>query len=100
LAWGSRVEVVEIHNYIWRMDIIVRGPAIVSTVVALPLDKILETAPVDAAIEDLLHLEFLITLNYDWWRWWLGLSTGDGIICRREELHDWEHWVEVSERRG
>jgi hypothetical protein len=63
LAWGSRVEVVEIHDYIRRMDIIVHGPAIVSTVVALPLDEILETAPVDAAIEDLLHLKFLITLN-------------------------------------
>jgi hypothetical protein len=63
LARGSRVEVVEICDYIQCMDIIVRGPAIVSAVVVLPLDEILETVPADAAIEDLLHLEFLITLN-------------------------------------
>jgi len=63
VAWGSGVEAVEIRHYIWRMDIIVRGPAIVSTVVALPLDKILEVAPADVAIEDLLHLELLATLN-------------------------------------
>ena len=36
---------------------------IVSAVIALPLDKILEAAPADAAIEDLLHLELLTTLN-------------------------------------
>jgi hypothetical protein len=63
LARGSRVEAVEIHNYIQCVDIIVHGPAIVSTVVALPLDEILEMAPADAAIEDLLRLKFLITLN-------------------------------------
>jgi hypothetical protein len=60
---GSGVEVVEIRNYIQRVDIIVCSPAIVSTVVALPLDEILEMAPADVAIEDLLHLKFLITLN-------------------------------------
>ena len=63
MACGSGVEVVEIRDYIQRVDIIVRGPAIVSAVIALPLDKILEMAPADAAIEDLLHLKFLITLN-------------------------------------
>ena len=54
---------VEIHDYIRHMNIIVHSPAIVSAVVALPLDEILEMAPADAAIEDLLHLKFLITLN-------------------------------------
>jgi hypothetical protein len=63
LAWGSGVEAVEICDYIQRMDFIVCGPAIVSAVVALPLDEILEVAPADAAIEDLLHLELLTTLN-------------------------------------
>jgi hypothetical protein len=63
LARGSGVEAVEIRDYIWRMDFIVRVPAIVFAVIALPLDKILEVAPADAAIEDLLHLELLTTLN-------------------------------------
>jgi hypothetical protein len=63
LAWGSRVEAVEIRDYIQHMDIIVRSLAIVSAVVALPLDEILKMAPADVAIEDLLNLKFLITLN-------------------------------------
>ena len=54
---------VEIRDYIRHVDIIVHGPAIVSAVVALQLDEILETTPVDVAIEDLLHLKLLATLN-------------------------------------
>ena len=38
------------------------GPAVMSTVVTLPLDKILEMMPVNVAIEHLLNLESLIFL--------------------------------------
>jgi len=60
---GSGVEVVEGCNDIWCMDIIVCSPAVVSTVITLPLDKVFEMTPTNTAIEDLLNLKFLITLN-------------------------------------
>jgi len=60
---GSGVEVVESCDYIRCVDIIVCGPAVVSAVVTLPLDKVFKTMPTNTAIEDLLNLEFLIILD-------------------------------------
>jgi hypothetical protein len=45
------------------MNIIVHGPAVVSVIITFPLDKIFKTAPMDAAIEDLIDLKFHITFN-------------------------------------
>jgi hypothetical protein len=45
------------------VDIIVCGPAVVSAVIALPLDEVFEMMPTNMAIEDFLNLEFLIALD-------------------------------------
>ena len=88
LKWGSRAEVVECCDHIWNMDIIVHGPAVVSTVITFPLDEILKVVPVDAAIEDPFNLKFLVTLNQDRWWWWLGPPTRDGVVHCRIEFHN------------
>ena len=54
---------VEGCDDIWCMDIIVCSPAVVSAVITLPLDEVFEMMPTNMAIEDLLNLKFLITLN-------------------------------------
>jgi len=60
---GSGVEAVEGCDPIWCMDIIVCSPAVVSTVITLPLDEVFEMMPMNTAIEDLFNLKFLVTLN-------------------------------------
>jgi len=57
------VVLVEGCKLVLCMNIIVHGPAVVSVIITFPLDKIFKTAPMDAAIEDLIDLKFHITFN-------------------------------------
>jgi len=100
LSWGSGVQVIEHCDHIWCMDIIVCSPAVVPTVITLPLDEILEAMPANVAIEDPLNLKFLVTLNQDQQGWQSGPSTGDGVISCGVKFHDWEYWVKVTEGGG
>jgi hypothetical protein len=50
------VEAVEGHDLVLGVNVVVHSPAVVSIIVILLLDEILEAAPMDAAVKDLVNL--------------------------------------------
>jgi hypothetical protein len=64
------------HSYLQPgMNLSMYLPAIVTCIVALPLDEILESVVPHAAIKDLLYLILLVAVDDSGWWWRVMLMT-------------------------
>ncbi len=67
-------------------------------VVAFPLDKVLGATIADAGVQDLFDFVVFLAIYEDQVQWRKLSSTREQICWHREELHDWEDRMELSER--
>jgi hypothetical protein len=75
-------------------------PLIVTLIIALPLDQVLQVVVTHLAIQYSLDLILFLTVNESW-RWgWCRSSARDGIRMCEVQLDHRKAWVETAEVRG
>jgi hypothetical protein len=72
-------------------------PLIMTLVIALPFDQVLQAVVTHAAVQYLLDLILFLTIDEGWGWWWRRSSARDGIWMCKEQLDNWEDWVEAAE---
>ena len=87
-------------GHIWGMYIVVHFPAVVSSVITLPLDEVLKLIPAHVTVQDCFDFELFSTIDQNWrWRW-QGAAASDGVWGGGRELDDREYIVDVMKRWG
>jgi hypothetical protein len=62
------------------MELVMHMPAIVTIVIAFPLDQILEVIISHLTVKDCFDLVFIFTININEHQWWRGrLMSWDGV---------------------
>jgi hypothetical protein len=75
-------------------------PLIVTLVIALPLDQVLQAVATHSAVQYSLDLILFLTINESWgWGWCRSLAR-DGIRMCEGQLDHGEDWVEAAEVGG
>jgi hypothetical protein len=92
--------IIEGSDCIFGVDIIGRNPFIVFIPIALPVDKVLESVPVVARIEDLLHLIFFFAINHNWRGRGRLSASGEWIFGGWGELDYRKYWMKASHFLG
>jgi hypothetical protein len=72
-------------------------PFIVTLVIALPLDQVLQTVVTHLAVQYSLDLILFFTVNKSWGWVWCRSSASDGIRMCEGQLDHREDWVEAAE---
>jgi hypothetical protein len=72
-------------------------PAVITCIIALPLDEILEVVTPHVAIEDILNLRLLVIINDSGWWWMVMLTSWNEVRERYGQLDDQKDWMEASE---
>jgi hypothetical protein len=85
MASSTRVVAMEHCNLQLGMDLMMYLPAIITCVIAFPLDEVLETVIPHATIKDFLDFIFVLAVD-DSWRWRRGMSTGVGECWHERHL--------------
>jgi hypothetical protein len=75
-------------------------PLIVTLIISLPLDQVLQTVVTHLAVQYSLDLILFLTVDECWGWGWCRLSAGDGIGMRNRQLDNREDKVEVVEVGG
>jgi hypothetical protein len=75
-------------------------PLIVTLIIAIPLDQVLQMVVVHLAIQYCLNLILLFAIDKSWGWGWCRLSAMDGIRKCGGQLYHGKHWVEVTEVGG
>jgi hypothetical protein len=75
-------------------------PLIVTLVIALPLDQVLQTVVTHLAVQYSLDLILFLTVNESWGWGWCRLSARDGLRMRNGQLDHGEDRVEAVEVGG
>jgi hypothetical protein len=75
-------------------------PLIVTLVIALPLDQVLQTVVMHLAVQYSLDLILFLTVDESWGWGWCRLSTRDGIGMHNGHLDHREDRVEAAEVGG
>jgi hypothetical protein len=75
-------------------------PLIVTLVIALPLDQVLQVVVTHSAVQYSLDLILFLTVDESWGWGWHRLSARDGIGMRKGQLDHGEDRVEVAEVGG
>jgi hypothetical protein len=75
-------------------------PLIVTLVIALPPDQVLQAVVTNSAIQYSLNLILFLTIDESWGWGWCRSSARDGIGMRKGQLDHGEDWVEVAEVGG
>jgi len=89
---------VEGGGHIWGMYIAVHFPAVVSSIITLPLDEVLEPISAHMTVQDRFDFKLFGAINQDWrWRW-QGAVASDGVWGGGRELDDREYIVDVTKR--
>jgi hypothetical protein len=97
MARCTGVFVVELH-YLWLyMDLCVHLPLIVTLVITLELDQVLQAVVTHLAVQYCLNLILLLTINESCGWGWCRSSARDGIRRRRGQLDHGEDRVKVAE---
>ena len=87
---------VEFSDLVIGMDSIMGRPAVVSDVVALPLDEVFKSSPAEAAVENLFNLVFFVITNEDWWRGRHQMASWNWIWLDKGQLDNGEDWVQLA----
>jgi hypothetical protein len=75
-------------------------PLIVTLIIALPLDQVLQPVVTHLAVQYSLDLILFLTIDESWgWGWCRSLAR-DGIRMRKGQLDHGEDWVEAAEVGG
>jgi hypothetical protein len=72
-------------------------PLVITLVIALPLDQVLQTVVTHSAIQYRLDLILLLTVDESWGWGWRRLSARDGIRKRGGQLDHGEDRVKAAE---
>ena len=64
---------------IWGMYIAVHFPAVVSGIITLPLDEVLEPIPVHATVQDRFDFDLFSTIDQDQGGRWQGVAASNGV---------------------
>jgi hypothetical protein len=75
-------------------------PLVITLVIALPLDQVLQAVVTHLAIQYRLDLILFLTVDESCGWGWCRLSARDGIRKRRRQLDHWEDGVEAAEVGG
>jgi hypothetical protein len=75
-------------------------PLIVTLVITLPLDQVLQVVVTHSAVQYIFNLILFLTINKSWGWGWCRLSARDGIGMCKGQLDHWEDRVEVGKWRG
>jgi hypothetical protein len=75
-------------------------PLIVTLVIALPLDQVLQPVVTHLALQYSLDLILFLTIDKSWGWGWCRLLARDGIGMRKGQLDHGEDWVEAAEVGG
>jgi hypothetical protein len=75
-------------------------PLVVTLVIALPLDQVLQAVVTHSAVQYSLDLILFLTVNESWGWGWCRLSARDGIRKRGGQLDHGEDGVEATEVGG
>ncbi len=89
---------MECFNEIIQVKVILWNPLVMHVVVAFPLDKVLGASIPDAGVQDPFNFVVLLAIYQNRVGLRKLLSTREWIHWHWEELHDWEDWMESSER--
>jgi hypothetical protein len=73
---------------------------IVTLVIALPLDQVLQTVVTYPAVQYSLDLILFFTVDESWGWGWCKSSARDGIRMHERQLDHREDWVEAAEVGG
>jgi hypothetical protein len=75
-------------------------PLIVTLIITLPLDQVLQAVVTHSAVLYSLDLILFLTVNESWGWGWHRLSARDGIGMCKGQLDHWEDGVEAAEVGG
>jgi hypothetical protein len=75
-------------------------PLIVTLVITLPLDQVLQAVVTHLAVQYSLNLILFLTIDESWGWGWHRSSAKDGIGMRKGQFYHWEDGVEAVEVGG
>ena len=82
------------------MYIAVHFPAVVSSIITLPLDEVLESIPAHVTVQDCFDFKLFSIINQDWGGRWQGAAARDGVWGGGRELDNRDYIVDAMKRRG
>src|SRR3981189_2108048 len=85
---GPRVQAMEFHYDIRRVDVAMYYPRVVADVIALPFDKVLQAVRVHARVQYGLYLMFLFAFYQDRRGWGSRMLADDGVRSCQSELEE------------
>jgi hypothetical protein len=75
-------------------------PLIVTLIITLPLDQVLQVVVTHSAVQYSLNLILFLTVDESWGWEWHRPSAKDGIGMHKGQLDHGKDWVEVTEVGG
>jgi hypothetical protein len=75
-------------------------PLIVTLIIALPLDQVLQVVVTHLTVQYSLYLILFLTIDESWGWGWCRLSARDGIRMRKGQLDHREDGVKAAELEG
>jgi hypothetical protein len=82
------------------MDLCMHLPLIITLVITLPLDQVLQVVVTHSAVQHSLNLILFLTIDESWGWGWCRSSARDGIRKRGGQLDHGEDRVEAAEVGG
>src|SRR3981189_1074089 len=77
-----------------RMDVAMYYPGVVTNVIALPFDQVLQAVPAHACVQYGLYLVFLFAFHEGWWRRGSRASADDRVGSSQGELDNGKDGVQ------
>jgi hypothetical protein len=96
----TRVFAVELCHLQLCIYLCMHLPLIVTFIIDLPLDQVLQAVVMHSAVQYSLDLILFLTINKSWGWGWCRLSARDGIRMHKGQLDHREDWVEAAEVGG
>jgi hypothetical protein len=87
---------MEFHYDIRRVDVAMYHPGVITDIIAIPLDEVLQAVPAHAPVQYGLYLLFLFAFHKDWWRWGSRASADDRVRSSQSELDNGEDGVQLG----
>jgi hypothetical protein len=82
------------------MYLCIHLPLIVTLIIALPLDQVLQVVVMYSAVQYSLDLIFFFAIDESWGWGWCRSSARDRIWMREGQLNHGKDWVEAAEVGG
>ena len=63
MPWSPRMQIIELNNKVWSIDITFIFPGILLITVSLPFDEELQSAPLHETIQHLFNFEMFFAIK-------------------------------------